>query len=121
MKECTYGCFVEYFCKGESHAAANDEGIDLVEHVFDELDLVGHFGTAEDCKEGANGALEDLCKVFEFLFHEETGGLFGEVDANHARVSTVCSAKGIVDVEIAEGGELLLEGVYDVFWDLCLV
>lgn len=121
MGDITHGYFVEDFCKGESHATADDEGIDLVEHVFDELDLVGYFGTAEDCKEGAIWTLEDLCKVFEFLFHEETGSLFWEVDANHTSVGTVCSAKGIIDVEIAECGELFLECVYDILWDLYLV
>ena len=117
----TYGDFVEDLCKGESHATTNDEGVDLVEQVFDELDLVGYLGTAKDSKEGAIGALEDFCKVLELLLHEETGGLFLEVDANHASVSTVCSAKGIVDVEIAKCGEPLLEAVYDVLWDLYLV
>ena len=119
--DCTYGDVFECLCKGESHATTNDEGVDLVEHVFDELDLVGHLGTAEDGKEGAIGALEDLCKVLELFLHEKPGSLFLEVDANHTSVSTVCSAKGIVDVEIAECGELVLEAVYDVLWDLYLV
>ena len=118
---CTHGDLVECLCKCESHATAYDEGVDLVEHVFDELDLVGHLGTAEDGKEGAVGAFEDLCKVLELFLHEKTGSLFLEVDAHHAGVSTVCGAKGIVDVEIAECGELLLEGVHDVLWDLYLV
>lgn len=117
----THGNFVEDLCKGESHSTAYDEGVDFVEHVFDELDLVGHLGTTEDGKEGAIGAFEDLCKVFELFLHEKTGCLFLEVDANHAGMSTVCGTKGIVDVKIAECGELLLEGVYDVFWDLYLV
>lgn len=117
----THGHVFKGLCERESHTTADDEGVDLVEHVFDELDLVRHLGTAEDSKEGAIGALKDFCKVLEFFLHEETGGLFLEVDANHTSVSTVCGAKSIVDVEIAECGELLLEIVYDVLWDLYLV
>ena len=117
----THGDLVEGLCKCEGHATANDEGVDLVEHVFDELDFVRHLGTAEDGKEGAVRAFEDLCKVLEFLLHEETCGPFLKVDANHTGVSTVCGAKGIVDVEVAESGELLFEGVDNVLWDLYLV
>lgn len=117
----THGHVVEGLCKSESHSTTNDEGVDLVEHVFDEFDLIRDLGTAEDSKEGAIGALENLCKVLELFLHEETGSLFLEVDANHASMGTVGGAKGIVDVEIAECGELLLERVYDVLWDLYLV
>lgn len=117
----THGHVVEGLGERKSHATANDEGVDLVEHVVDELDLVRHLGTAENSKEGAIGALEDFCKVLELFLHEETGSLFLEVDANHTSVSTVCGAKGIVDVEITQCGELLLEGVHNVLLDLYLV
>lgn len=82
--------------EGEGHATADDEGVDLVKEVVDELDLVGDLGTTENSKEGALGVLEGLGEVLELLLDEETGGLLGEIDTDHGRVSTVSSAESVV-------------------------
>lgn len=42
-----FGFFEE--CVG--HATTDDHLVDFVQKVFDQLDLVGHFGTAQDCQE----------------------------------------------------------------------
>lgn len=82
--------------EGESHATADDEGVDLVEQVVDELDLVRDLGTTENGKERSLRGLESLGEVVELLLHEETSSLLGQVNANHGRVSTVSSAESIV-------------------------
>lgn len=122
------GHFVESLLEGESHATADDEGVDLLKEVVDQLDLVGDLGTAEDGEEGALGGLEGLGEVVELLLHEETGGLLGEVDSDHGGVSAVSSAESVVwetrvscqnfqktrkdiltDVDVTELGETLAE------------
>ncbi|KAI3485128.1 hypothetical protein L1887_51565 [Cichorium endivia] len=89
----------------ECHATADDERVNLVEHVVDELDLVRHLGTAEDGQEGTLGALERLGEELKLLLHQETGGTLGQLDADHGRVGTVGSAEGVVDVDVTELGE----------------
>ena len=36
---------VEHFEEGEGHSSANDHLVNLVQHVFDQLNLVGYLGT----------------------------------------------------------------------------
>lgn len=90
------GDVLEGLLEGKGHATADDEGVDLVQQVVDELDLVRDLGTAEDGKEGALRRLESLGEVVELLFHEEASSLLGEVDTDHGRVGTVGGAKGVV-------------------------
>lgn len=92
----TDGDVLESLLEGESHTTADDEGVDLVEEVVDELDLVRDLGTTEDGKEGSLGLLKSLSKVVKLLLHEETGSLLGQVDTDHGGVGTVSSAKSIV-------------------------
>lgn len=87
---------LEGLLEGESHATADDEGVDLVKEVVNELDLVADLGTTEDGKERSLRRLESLGKVVELLLHEETGSLLGKIDTDHGRVSTVSSAESIV-------------------------
>jgi hypothetical protein len=42
------------------------------------------------------GVLKSLGEVLQLLLDEETGGLLGEVDADHGAVATVGSAEGVV-------------------------
>lgn len=90
------GEVVEDLLEGESHATADDEGVNLVKQVVDELDLVRDLGTAQNGKERSLRGLESLGEVVELLLHEETGGLLGQLNANHGRMSTVSSAESIV-------------------------
>lgn len=87
---------LESLLEGEGHATANDEGVDLVQQVVDELDLVRDLGATEDGEEGALGVLEGLGEVLELLLHEETGGLLGQIDTDHRGVGAVSGAKGVV-------------------------
>lgn len=103
---------VEGLLEGEGHATADDQGVDLVEEVVDQLDLVGDLGTAEDGKEWSLWVLKGLREVLELLLHEETGGLLWEVDTDHRAVRTVGSSEGVVCLSIlACSPEILADSV----------
>lgn len=102
--------------EGKGHTTSDDEGVDLVKHVLDELDLIGDLCTTEDSEEGAFGRFESLGEVLELLLHEETSSALRKLDTDHAGVSTVSSTESVIDVDVAEGGQTLAE-----FLDLGLV
>lgn len=112
---------LERLLEGEGHAAADNQDVDLVEQVVDQLDLVADLGATEDSEEGALGLLQRLREVVELLLHEESGGLLGEVDADHGAVATVGGAEGVVDVHVAESGEALAEALNSSLVGLDLV
>ena len=97
--------------EGVGHAAADDDGVGFVEEVVDDLDLVGDLGAADDGDEGLEGVGDGFAEVLELLIHEEAGGgLRDEVgDALGGGVGAVGAAEGVVDVEVAEAGELARE------------
>ena len=98
--------------EGVGHAAADDDGIGLVEKIVDDLNLVGDLGSPDDGDEGLVGFGEGLAEVGEFLLHEQAGGgHFDEVsDAFGGGVGAVGAAEGVVDVDVAERGEFFGEG-----------
>ncbi len=98
--------------EGVGHAAADDDGVGFVEEVVDDVDLVGDLGSADDGDEGLVGFGEGLAEVGELLLHEQAGGgMFDEVgDALGGGVGAVGAAEGVVDVDVAEGGEFFGEG-----------
>ena len=65
----------------------------LVEHVLNELNLVGNLGTTEDGQEGSLGRFEHLGKVLELLLHQEAGGTLGKLNADHGGVGSVGSTE----------------------------
>lgn len=83
----------------------------LVQHALNKLNLVRDLCATKDRQERALGALEDLCKELEFLLHQETSRALLQLDANHARVRTVRSSKCVIDIDIAEAGERVAEGL----------
>lgn len=87
--------------EGESHSTGDDEAVNLGQEVIDQLDLVGHLGTTEDGEEGTGRALKSLGEVLQLLLHEETGGLLGEVHADHGAVSAVCGTESIVWIYVS--------------------
>lgn len=92
---------LESLLEGECHTTGDDQAVDLGEKVVDQLDLVRDLRASEDSEEGALGRFEGLGEVFEFLLHEETGGLLGEVDTDHGAVGTVGSTESIVCITIS--------------------
>lgn len=100
---------LEGLLEGESHTASDDEGVDLVEQVVDQLDLVGDLGTSKDGKEGSLGVLQSLGEELELLGNKETGGSLGELDTDHGRVGSVGGSKGVVDVDVGQRRQRLSE------------
>lgn len=81
----------------------------LVQHVIDELNLVGDLGTTKDGQERPLRALKRLREEVELLLDEETSSTLRELDANHGRVCTVSGTERVVHVDVAEVGESLTE------------
>jgi hypothetical protein len=81
----------------------------LIQHVLNELDLIGDLSTAEDGQERSFWALKRLGEELKLLLDEETSSTLGELDADHAGVCTVCRTKCVVDVHIAEFGQVRAE------------
>ena len=89
--------------EGVGHAAADQQGIDLVEQVLDDLDLVGDLGPAQDRHEGALRRLQDALEDLDLALQEHPGHR-GEVlgDPDHRAVGAVGGAEGIVHEDVAE-------------------
>lgn len=95
--------------EGESHTATDDEGVDLIEKVVNELNLVRDLGATKDGKEGSLGVLKSLGEELELLGDKEASGSLGEIDTDHRRVGSVSGSKGVVDVDVGERRKRLSE------------
>ena len=96
--------------EGVGHAAADDQGVDLVQQVVDDADLVGDLGAAQDRDKGTGGILQRLAHDVELLADQEAGDR-GQVVGNAlgGGVRAVRGAKGVVDIDLRKGGQLLGE------------
>ena len=106
------GALAQRVEKGVRHAAADQQRVGLVQQVVDHVDLAGDLGAADDGDEGPVRLGEHLAQEVQFFFHQQAGGrLCNEVgDALGGGVGAVRAAEGVVDVEVAQFGELLGEG-----------
>ena len=106
------GCLTLRVEKGVGHGAADEESVDAIEESIDDGDFIGDLGAADDGDEGAVGLGGGLGKVGELLVHEQAGGgLRDEVgDALGGGVGAVSGAECVIDVDVAEAGELFCEG-----------
>jgi len=93
--------------EGIGHAAADDEGVDLVEQVVDDVQLVGDLGAAEDCHKRALGIGQGLAHDADFLLDEEAAD-GGEIvrHAGGGGMRAVRGAKGVVYEDVGQRGEL---------------
>jgi hypothetical protein len=69
------------------HAAADDDGVDLLGQLLEDEDLVRDLRAAHDGDEGLVGIAQDLAEVLDLLVDQEPGGRLLEV-LGHARPST---------------------------------
>ena len=100
-----FGCI-----KRMSHAAADDDRVDLVDHVADDADLIGDLCAADDGNERMLRVLERLADVVDFLFHQEASDRLDVLrNACVRSMSAVGNTESIVDCEVAAGSELLRE------------
>ena len=96
--------------EGVSHAAADDDGVSLVEEVVDDSDLVADLSAAEDSHEGTLGIIEGLAHDLQLLGDQQTGDC-GEMVSNACggSVSAVHGAESIGHIQLSHGSELLGE------------
>ena len=62
--------------KGVSHAAANDQRVQLVHQVPNHANLVADFGAAEDSHKRLLRMLQCLAQILQLLFQQESGSGF---------------------------------------------
>ena len=86
--------------------------VHLGQQVGDHVDLAGNLGPAQDGHIGPGWVSDDPAEIVELFRHEIAGGTLLEerVYPLGGGVRPVGGAEGVVDVDIAEGGQLAREG-----------
>ncbi len=93
--------------EGVAHAAANDDGVALVEQVGDNADLVGDLSAAQDSNERTCRIGKRLAHDGNFFIDEEAAGC-GQIIGN-ASGGGMCAVRGaecIIYVNFCHGSEL---------------
>ena len=72
--------------ESKCHPSADDELVDLVQHVVDQLDLVGDLRASEDGQKWSRRVVEGLVEVGQLLLQEEPGCADFVALAEHAEV-----------------------------------
>ena len=108
------------FEEGVRHAAADDEGIALVQEVGYYVELIRDLCAAEHRNERAHGVVEAVSHHFEFLLDKEAadGRLYESLldDRRRGGVRAVRRAERVVHIDIAIGSELFAEfGISPLF------
>ena len=90
------------------HAAADDENVDLVHEIAEQLELGRHFGAANDRRDGALRIAERSLKRIELLLHRPPR-MRGQLASEpfRRRMRAMSGGKGVVDIDVAELGELV--------------
>ena len=87
--------------EGIGHAAADDDGVSLLQQVVDDVDLVGDLGAAQHRHEGALGVVQGLAHDAQLLVDQQAG-VSGQVSghAGGGGVGTVHGAEGVGDEDV---------------------
>ena len=96
--------------EGEGHAAADDQGVHLLQQVVDHVQLVGDLGTAQDGHEGTLRIGQSLAHDGNFLLHQVAAD-GGQVirHTGGGGVGTVGRTERVVDENIRQGSQLLAQ------------
>ena len=95
--------------EGVAHTAGDDEVIDFVEQVGDDFEFGRYLAAADDGREGMTGVVEHHVEVGGLLIEQVASvALAGEElrDGGGGGVCAVGGAEGVVDVQVAETGDL---------------
>jgi hypothetical protein len=93
--------------KGVGRATADDQRVAPRQQILDHGDLVTDLGSSENGDVGMRRVVSGAAQVLQFLLHEEAGDGRQETrDTRSRRVSSVRRAKGVVPVDVAQGGHL---------------
>ena len=86
-------------------------GIDLLEQVGDNVQLVRDLGAAQNGGEGTLGIVHGVAEVLDLLLHQvaDSGVLDIVGHTGGGAVSAVAGAEGIVDISVGEAGQLFAE------------
>ncbi|GMS92571.1 hypothetical protein PENTCL1PPCAC_14746, partial [Pristionchus entomophagus] len=98
--------------EGECHPASDDHLVHLIEHVLDQLNLVGNLRPSQYHQERPGGIVEGLYKVIQFILHEKARGTQRQLDSDQRTAISMGVSEGVVDVDISksgEGGSVLLD------------
>ena len=90
-----------------SHAAADDDLVNLLDHVADDADLIGDLCAADDGNERMLRSFQSLADVVDFFFHEETGNNFHILsDTSVGSMAAVGYTESIVNSNVSEASQL---------------
>ena len=97
--------------EGESHAAADDQGIAFLQQVGDYVQLVGNLGSAQDGNEGTHRILNSVAEERDLLLHQIAyhTGIHELGHAYVGAVGTMSGTESVVYKYIAEGSQLFGE------------
>ena len=101
--------------EGVGHAAADDQGIALLQQVGDDVQLVGDLGAAQDGDERTLGVVHGVAQEGDLLLHQVADGAvaaFGADEFGHADHGSVGAVRGterIADEGIRQIGQFLAE------------
>ena len=91
--------------KGIGHAAADDDGVGLVQQVVDDADLIADLGAAQHRHEGALGIIQGAAHDLQLLGHQQAadGGQIGG-HAGGGGVSAMDAAESVGHVQLRHVG-----------------
>ena len=93
--------------KRMSHAAADDDFVNLFNHVADYADFIGNLSAADDGNERMLRSFQSLADVVDFFFHEETGNNFHILsDTSVGSMAAVGYTESIVNSNVSKAGQL---------------
>ena len=86
-----------------SHAAADDDRVNLLDHIADDTDLVGDLRPADDRNERMLRVLERLADVVDLLLHQKARNGFNVL--RHARIRCMCTMRDTERIVHSDIGE----------------
>ena len=97
--------------EGESHAAADDQGIALLKQIGDYIQLIRNLCAAQDGNEGSYRVLNRIAQEVDFLLHQvaDNSGINQLCHANVGAVRSVSGTESVVYKYVAERSEIFGE------------
>ena len=101
------------FQEGESHAAADDQGIALLKQVGDYVQLVRNLSSAKDGNKGSYRILNRIAQEVDFLLHQiaDNSGINQLSHANVGAVRSMGGSESVVYKYVAEGSQIFGESL----------
>ena len=91
--------------EGVSHAAANDQGIALLQKIINDIQLVSNLCTAEDGNERTNRVLNRIAQEVDLLLHEVADYVRTVDELSNADIGAVSPVSGTESVVYEDIGQ----------------